>query len=89
MSRSKSINYKGAHENFAGDPVQFTLRYTSEKNKFIVYIYINFNQDLDDKSYSSARIKAVNQLYNISSANCGTMPTSNQIVESNDLFWHH
>ena len=31
LSRLKSMNYKGAHENFASDPVQFTLRYPSEK----------------------------------------------------------
>ena len=33
------------------------------KNKFIGYIYIHFNQNLDEKSYISAKIEAVKHLH--------------------------
>ena len=42
---------KGGHVKFASDPMQLTLRQTSEKNKFIANIYVRFNQNLDEQSY--------------------------------------
>ena len=57
------MNPKGVHVNFIKDPTQFTLRETSERTKFIVYIYIRFNRNLDEKSYISAEIEAVKHLY--------------------------
>ena len=35
----------------------------SRKIKFIAYIYIRFNQNLDEKSYISAKIEAVKHLF--------------------------
>ena len=62
------------------------------KNKFIAYMYIRFNHKLDEKSYISAKIKAVKHLHVSCSANSGTaslrpdMSISNLIVESHALF---
>ena len=49
----------GPHVNFVSTrtPVLFTLRYHG-KNKFIAYINIRFNQNLDEKSYVNAKIEA-------------------------------
>ena len=52
-----------------------------ERIKFISYIYIPFSQNFDDKSYISAKIKAIQHLKAVFSSNCGTAPTSNQTVE--------
>ena len=46
------------HVNFGCDPVLFTLSINIRKNKFIAYIYIRFNQNLDENSYISTKIEA-------------------------------
>ena len=61
--------------------------YTSiniRKIKFIAYIYIHFNQNVDEKSDISAKIEAGKHL-NASL----TSLTSNQLVETHSLFWRH
>ena len=35
----------------------------NKKVKFIAYIYIRFNQNLDEKSYIRAKIEAIKQLH--------------------------
>ena len=35
----------------------------SEKNNFIAYIYMHFNQNVDEKSYVSAKIEAGKHLH--------------------------
>ena len=63
------------------------------KNKFIAYIYISFNQNLDGKIFLSAKIKSVKNLYAVffclqrkSVKNVMMSPTSNHIVDSHDHF---
>ena len=63
---------------------KYSLLYTSiniRKIKFIAYIYIPFKQNLEEKSYISAKIDTVKHLH-AASSNCGTAPMSSQIVES-------
>ena len=55
------------------------------KIKLIAYIYIHFNQNLQENFYISAKSGAVKHQHAVFSANCGTAPTSNQIVESHGL----
>ena len=50
-------------------------------------MYIRFIQNLDEKSYISAKIEAVKQLHAVCFVNCGTVPTPNQIVEIHGLFY--
>ena len=55
------MNPERDHLNFASDPVHNVV-YTSiniRKYKFIAYIHIRFNQNLDGKSYISAKSEAV------------------------------
>ena len=52
------MNPIGVPVNFGSDPVPFT-----QKIKFIAYIYIRFNQNLDERSYLSSKIKAVKHLH--------------------------
>ena len=51
--------------NSASDPMLFTLQKTSERNKFIAYIYICYNQQLDEKSSLRNKIEAVEHYHNI------------------------
>ena len=48
---------------------------------FIPYISILFGQNLDEESYTSAKIEAVKHLHAVFSSTCGTVSTSNQTVE--------
>ena len=64
----------------------------SRKIKFIAYIYICFDLNLDENSYISAKIEAKKTFTYSFSANSKsdnyviTWPTSSQIVESHALF---
>ena len=55
---------------------------------------VHCDQNHDRKSYMSAKIEAEKNIYKQFSANCGTVPTSNQIEESRGwcswaLFGHY
>ena len=63
------MNPEGGHANFV------------RKNRFIAYIYIQFNQNFDEKSSLNAKVKAAEHLHAIISTNFGPVPTSNQIVQ--------
>ena len=65
----------------------------SSKIKFIAYIYICFDLNLDENTYITAKIEAKKKTFTCSfSANSKsdndviTWPTSSQIVESHALF---
>ena len=62
------------------------------KIKFFVYIYICFNQNLDEKAYISAESKTVKHFLTVLQLNSihdMMSPMSNQIVETHNLFGHH
>ena len=49
------------HVNFASDPIDTLINI--RKIKFIAYIYIYINQNLDENSYRSTKIEAVKHLH--------------------------
>ena len=62
-----------------------SLVLNNRAQKFIAYISIRFDQNLDEKSYISAKIEE-NSYMQIFFVKYGTAPTSNQTVESHSLF---
>ena len=65
------------------------------KIKFIAYIYIHFNQNVDEKYDISAKIEAGKHLHVVFLLTVEQrqwrhdVAKSNQIVESHGLFWRH
>ena len=49
------------HVNFASDPIYTSINI--RKSKFIAYMYIHFNHNVDEKSDISAKIEAGKHLH--------------------------
>ena len=72
------MNLEGVHANIAGDPVSINTRIF----KFIAYIHIRFNQNLE-------AVKLLHEVYcyqRNSVNDVMTLPTSNQFAENHGLF---
>ena len=86
------MNPKRVHVNFASDPNVVYTSINTRNIKCIVYIYIHFNQNVDEKSDISAKIETGKHLHTFflltrnSVNDVMPSPTSNQILESHGLF---
>ena len=58
----------------------------TRKIKFIDYIYIRSNQDIDEKSYRAVKLKHKTFARSFFSANYGTARKTNQTVDSHGLY---